>query len=690
MTSCSTPSNFSRSSGDSQTAYSFGTYVRETETVLCSSISRASLRAISTGRTWVRKTRPKVPSTRPASFSSRLRRTLIRDDAFPAGRGGTPGRSKGCYEAERLCASPGGRGRIARAATATPPAATAPATRPRIPGATACVAEPSAAAHAVAATRSTAKTRPRTRNGRTSAATAHSPAIRSAPCATAATTTSSSVPPATERHAPEAASRGGPVPSRSSTRASASTSHQPPSAPSASRCHGRAACPARAGQAPASPANPRTGASAGADHSVPPRRRSSAVGSATARTSAATPSRLSSASQTTSAAAIASQPPRGRIATTSAAAARAPAPGGGGGARGPEPRRRGGGERSGRHAGGQPRERLGALARHRRLAEALERATRDRSGLVAGVRQRGRQRGAQVRERAALLETRQDRPVDRAAQVEREVAPQAPERRQAGGGPARRRRRAAAAHGVDARERLVEDERERVEVGLLAGVAALRLLGRHVRQRADDIARAREDVIPRDASDAEVRQLRHALSVVGVVGHHDVAGLDVAVHHAAAVRMGERVAQCDADAQDVAVRQRALLHELAERAAPDELGDEVHRAVVAPGLVQGDDAGVRQPRGRLRLALGSPPGRCGVARDALDRPHAVEALAPGEPHDAEAARPQAPQQPVASKHDAAVRTLAPRVGARVRRRLSALHRRGAWGLCPLPCSPRSP
>src|SRR3954447_21310043 len=93
MTSCSTPSNFSRSSGDSQTAYSFGTYVRETETVLCSSISRASLRAISTGRTWVRKTRPKVPSTRPASFSSRLRRTLIRDGAFPAGRGGTPGRS---------------------------------------------------------------------------------------------------------------------------------------------------------------------------------------------------------------------------------------------------------------------------------------------------------------------------------------------------------------------------------------------------------------------------------------------------------------------------------------------------------------------------------------------------------------------------------------------------------------------
>src|SRR3954454_5510945 len=92
MTSCSTPSKRSRSSADSQTAYSLGTYVRDTETVLCSSISRASLRAISTGRTWVRKTRPKVHSTRPASFSSRLRRTLIRDGAFPFGRGGAPGR----------------------------------------------------------------------------------------------------------------------------------------------------------------------------------------------------------------------------------------------------------------------------------------------------------------------------------------------------------------------------------------------------------------------------------------------------------------------------------------------------------------------------------------------------------------------------------------------------------------------
>src|SRR4051794_41895333 len=97
MTSCSTPSKRSRSSVDSQTAYSLGTYVRDTETVLCSSISRASLRAISTGRTWVRNTRPNVPSTRSAILLSRFLSTLIggvplpgqaQPPPAPAGAGG--------------------------------------------------------------------------------------------------------------------------------------------------------------------------------------------------------------------------------------------------------------------------------------------------------------------------------------------------------------------------------------------------------------------------------------------------------------------------------------------------------------------------------------------------------------------------------------------------------------------------
>src|SRR5882724_5270217 len=67
--------------------YSLGTYVRLTETVRCSSISLASLRASSTGRTSERNTRPKVPSTRSASLLSRLRRTLIVAPALPVQNG---------------------------------------------------------------------------------------------------------------------------------------------------------------------------------------------------------------------------------------------------------------------------------------------------------------------------------------------------------------------------------------------------------------------------------------------------------------------------------------------------------------------------------------------------------------------------------------------------------------------------
>ena len=57
--------------------YWFGTYVREIETILFSCISLASLRASSTGWTRDLKVRLKAPRTRPSSFDSRLRSTLI-------------------------------------------------------------------------------------------------------------------------------------------------------------------------------------------------------------------------------------------------------------------------------------------------------------------------------------------------------------------------------------------------------------------------------------------------------------------------------------------------------------------------------------------------------------------------------------------------------------------------------------
>ena len=89
------------------------------------------------------------------------------------------------------------------------------------------------------------------------------------------------------------------------------------------------------------------------------------------------------------------------------------------------------------------------------------------------------------------------------------------------------------------------------------------------------------------------------------------------------------------------------LEERAERSPAHQLGDEVDGVVVAPGLVQRDDPGVREPRGRLRLALGPRARRGVVRRDPLDGDDAVEALVVREPHDAEAAGAEAPHEPVA-------------------------------------------
>ena len=157
----------------------------------------------------------------------------------------------------------------------------------------------------------------------------------------------------------------------------------------------------------------------------------------------------------------------------------------------------------------------------------------------------------------------------------------------AAGGRARR----AGAHGVHAREALVQDDAEGVEVGLLVHLEALGLLRRHVGERADDVARHRERVLAGQVGDAEVRQLRHPAPPRAAGGDDDVLRLDVAVHDAALVRVGERVGERQPGAQHVAVRQLAVGLQLGERAALDQLGDEVAAVVLLAGVEQPDDAG---------------------------------------------------------------------------------------------------
>ena len=66
---------------------------------------------------------------------------------------------------------------------------------------------------------------------------------------------------------------------------------------------------------------------------------------------------------------------------------------------------------------------------------------------------------------------------------------------------------AAVLAGVDAGERLIQDQRQRVEVGLRADLTAVGLLGRHVGERADDVAGARQGGAADHVGNAEVGQL---------------------------------------------------------------------------------------------------------------------------------------------------------------------------------------
>ena len=88
----------------------------------------------------------------------------------------------------------------------------------------------------------------------------------------------------------------------------------------------------------------------------------------------------------------------------------------------------------------------------------------------------------------------------------------------------------------------------------------------------------------------------------GRVGDDHVLGLDVAVHDAAPVRVLERAAQREADPQHVAVAQHALGAELVERAAVDELGDQVARPSVLAGVEDGDHPGMVEAARGQRLA----------------------------------------------------------------------------------------
>ena len=101
------------------------------------------------------------------------------------------------------------------------------------------------------------------------------------------------------------------------------------------------------------------------------------------------------------------------------------------------------------------------------------------------------------------------------------------------------------------RERLVEDDAEREDVRARVELVALDLLGRHVGRRPDHLARRRELRVSREElADPEVRDLGRQRR-----RQEDVRGLDVAVEHAALVRVRERLGDLGDDADAVPDRE---------------------------------------------------------------------------------------------------------------------------------------
>ena len=104
----------------------------------------------------------------------------------------------------------------------------------------------------------------------------------------------------------------------------------------------------------------------------------------------------------------------------------------------------------------------------------------------------------------------------------------------------------------------------------------------------------------------------------------------------AGVGVIERLTEIGADLADLAVAEVAVAAQAVEGLALDQLGDQQGPAVLLPHLIEGDDAGVVEPGGGLRLAQDAPsPGAARI--DRLDGDRALEAAVPGLVDRAEAA-----------------------------------------------------
>ena len=203
--------------------------------------------------------------------------------------------------------------------------------------------------------------------------------------------------------------------------------------------------------------------------------------------------------------------------------------------------------------------------------------------------------------------------------------------------------RAALARALAA-ERLEGDRRERVDVGRRPGPAAVELLRRHVRGRAEHGAAARDLGAVGRGGDPEVGELRDA-----VLADQHVGGLHVAVNHALRVRVVERVAEVADHARDLLGPQRPAAQHPRQRLALHVLHDDQHALVVGRGVEHRDEVRVVERRSELRLAREAllDVDRA-VGMQALDGNLPSEALVLAEEDRRHAARAEVPEYPIAA------------------------------------------
>ncbi|RAN93592.1 hypothetical protein GUI43_06584 [Micromonospora noduli] len=202
----------------------------------------------------------------------------------------------------------------------------------------------------------------------------------------------------------------------------------------------------------------------------------------------------------------------------------------------------------------------------------------------------------------------------------------------------------------------VGDRAQGVDVGGTADRPTGGLLGSHVEGGARHRVGAGDAGDVGGAGHAEVHQDDGA-----VLLHQQVAGLDVAVHDAAAMRRVERCGRLGHDRHRLGhVEPPGRLDPLGQRLAGDELHDEVVRPpavgeVVRTAVEDLHDAGV--PQRRHDPGLGAEPGdEIGIGdqrrQEDLDRDLSAEDQVGGTPNVAHAARGDTFVQAVATaEHD---------------------------------------